>query len=489
MNLDVPFRRRRASRRPRTTRLLVALSVLAMLSFANGGPASASPPDNDLFANAQAVSSLPFTDSGDLNGTSTEPGEPQVCNSQSQSVWYSFTFAVATAVKIDLTGSDFGVVANIYQSFGSGIGSLGFSGCIGFGGSIQLTASANTTYYIQAGRVSAGGAHLQLNLHEVPRPMNDDFANATEIGSLPFSDFSDRSAAGMESGEPASPSCGPISHTVWYAFTPTEDTIVYAHGNSSGANSFIAFYTGGSLTNLTEVGCASERNVLRTTAGKTYFIQVGSYDGQSGAPQSFGLEVAPPPSVAAFVNPPEPSIFDTAQFSAFVFDPTAFGTVQSEHWDFGDGASADGCCPTHRYTADGDYTAKITATLSDGRSGSSTVLVKVKTHDVAITKMTVPQSASPGQTKSITVSLSNRRYPETVQVQLAKSTPGGFANVGTLTLSVPARKAIDFRFSYVFTDEDAAVGKVTFQATATIVGTRDALPADNSFTALATKVK
>jgi hypothetical protein len=91
MNLDVPFRRRRASRRPRTTRLLVALSVLATLSFANGGPASASPPDNDLFANAQAVSSLPFTDSGDLNGTSTEPGEPQVCNSQSQSVWYSFT--------------------------------------------------------------------------------------------------------------------------------------------------------------------------------------------------------------------------------------------------------------------------------------------------------------------------------------------------------------------------------------------------------------
>jgi hypothetical protein len=35
----------------------------------------------------------------------------------------------------------------------------------------------------------------------------------------------------------------------------------------------------------------------------------------------------------------------------------------------------------------------------------------------------------------------------------------------------------------------AASGKVSFQATATIVGARDALPADNSFSALATRVK
>ena len=44
----------------------------------------------------------------------------------------------------------------MYQSFGSGIFSLGFNGCIGFGGSTQLTANAGTTYYIQAGSVSSG---------------------------------------------------------------------------------------------------------------------------------------------------------------------------------------------------------------------------------------------------------------------------------------------------------------------------------------------
>jgi PKD repeat protein len=488
MNVDVPLPRR-ARRRGRCLPAVLALFVLALLAFTTAEPASASPPDNDLFANAQAIAPLPFTDRGDLDGTTTEPGEPQVCNFQRQSVWYSFTPAAATAIKIDLNGSDFGVVANVYQSFAPGIGGLGFSGCMGSGGSMQLSASANTTYYIQAGSVSPGSAHLQLNVHEVLPPANDDFANATTIESLPFSDFSDRTAAGLESGEPTFTPCGPISHTIWYAFTPTQDTTVFAHGNAAGANSFIAVYTGGPVGNLTEVSCGTERNVWQAAAGKTYWIQVGSYDGQPGAPQSFGLEVAPPPSVAAFVSPPDPSVFDSAQFSASVFDPAAFGTVQSEHWDFGDGTSAEGFSPTHRYAADGQYTAKVTVTLNDGRSGSSSIQVDVKTHDVAITKMSVPQVASPGQAKSIVVSLTNRRYPETVQVQLAKSVPGGFASVGTLTLSVPAGKAIDFKFSYVFTDEDAAIGKVSFQATATVISARDALPADNTFTALATRVK
>src|SRR5207248_9238195 len=107
-------------------------------------------------------------------------------------------------------------------------------------------------------------------------------------------------------------------------------------------------------------------------------------------------------------------------------------------------------------------------------------------------KFTVPQSASVGQTRTITVSLANHRYGETVQVQLLKSVSGGgWASVGTLTQSVPVRggnRTIDFAFSYTFTSDDAAVGKVTFEAVATIVGARDAQPADNTAIALPTKV-
>jgi PKD repeat protein len=228
--------------------------------------------------------------------------------------------------------------------------------------------------------------------------------------------------------------------------------------------------------------------VFRAVAGRSYLIQVGSYDGQDGASQSFRLEVAPTPSVSPFVSTTEPSAYDTVQFFVGVFDP-ANGAVASYHWEFGDGTSADECCPTHRYASDTQYTAKVTVTMTDGRTATGSIIVKVKTHDVGITRMTVPQSASVGQSRGITISVTNKRYPETVQVQLSKSVPGGFANVGTLTLSVATGKAVDFKFNYVFTDEDASIGKVSFQATATIVGARDALPADNSVTALPTKVK
>ena len=116
----------------------------------------------------------------------------------------------------------------------------------------------------------------------------------------------------------------------------------------------------------------------------------------------------------------------------------------------------------------------------------------VRTHDVAITKFTVPQSASAGQTRSITVSVTNHRYDETVQMQLYKSVAGGsFVPVGSSQQLVPVRggnRTTDFTFNYTFTTDDAALGKVTFEAVATIMGARDAQPSDNTAISLPTKV-
>jgi len=117
--------------------------------------------------------------------------------------------------------------------------------------------------------------------------------------------------------------------------------------------------------------------------------------------------------------------------------------------------------------------------------------VQVRTHDVALTKFSVPVSASAGQTRQITVGVSSKRSQETVQVQLSKSTPSGFQPVGVLTQTVPvdpANRTTPFSFSYTFTSDDATVGKVTFQASATIIGARDALPGDNQAIASPTTV-
>jgi hypothetical protein len=131
-------------------------------------------------------------------------------------------------------------------------------------------------------------------------------------------------------------------------------------------------------------------------------------------------------------------------------------------------------------------------TTYDGRSAFIARTVSVKTHDVAITKLNAPQAAKAGQTRRISVELKNRRYPEKVEVQLFKSVPGGFQQVGSLVQSVPAcpaHRTTRFIFSYTFTFKDAKVGKVTFKAVANIQEARDALPADNEAIAWPTKVR
>ncbi len=80
-----------------------------------------------------------------------------------------------------------------------------------------------------------------------------------------------------------------------------------------------------------------------------------------------------------------------------------------------------------------------------------------------------------------------------MQVDLFKSVAGGFEQiVGSRTLAVPAAhggRTTDFGITYTFTADDAATGKVTFRAVATIVGVRDVLPADNQAIAPPTSVK
>ena len=85
--------------------------------------------------------------------------------------------------------------------------------------------------------------------------------------------------------------------------------------------------------------------------------------------------------------------------------------------------------------------------------------------------------------------LRSNRYPETVQVELFKSVPGGFQLVATSTQTLPTRNRVtSVLLSYTFTPEDATIGKVTFKAVVSLLGARDALPADNEAIGPPTKV-
>jgi hypothetical protein len=483
------------------TRIVVLLLAVIGIGLTQPGNAMAAGLPNDNFANATVISSFPFSDTFDNTTATTEPGEPAgVCGlSEHQTVWYSITPTSNIVVQIDMMGSTISdPIVNVYQQGGTGIGDLQNAKCGSFN-SVIVNLTANSTYYIQAGDEGfSTGGKLHLNVHQIPPPPNDNFANATAISpaALPFSDTVTASAATTEPGEPV-PTCSfttTISNSWWYSFTATSNGSFTAQGVGLA---ILAVYTGSTLADLSQIGCSADFPLVtfKAVAGTTYYLQESDILNGTSGPVLFKLDHAAPPFPGFFAIPQDPSIFDTVQFINQSGDPAGLG-LASDQYNFGDGTSAAGCCAnqrgdvdvSHQYAKDGSYTVTDTVTTTDGRTATTSQVIQVSTHDVAITKLTVPASASVGRTRPITVQVSDKRYPETVQVQLFRSdTPGGFDLVGTLTQLVlvkSGKQTTPFAFTYTYTPGDGAVGKVTFEAIATIEGARDALPADNTAFAL-----
>jgi hypothetical protein len=197
----------------------------------------------------------------------------------------------------------------------------------------------------------------------------------------------------------------------------------------------------------------------------------------------------PPDSRGFWNEPANPSIFDVTAFGLYGFAPPEW---QCE-WDFGDGSPNrfTQCWDVQykQYNQDGDYSVAVLVTNTTGEQAWFGRTISVRTHDVAITKFTVPQSASAGQTRQIVVNVRNTRYPERVQVELYKN---DMVWIGTLIQDIPARPAnrtTSYAFKYTFTSEDARIGKVTFRAMAFILDNGgDDWQVDNDITALPTRV-
>lgn len=446
------------------------------------------PPANDNFVDAEAIPSLPFNTTAGITDATVEPGESQPCYYfMERTIWYSFTPTENMGVRVDTLGTTLNRNLNIYQANGPGISDLSFLNCAVESNSFSFLAEAGKTYYLQVGSVFGEVGSIQINLEQLPIPPNDNFSNANAIPSpLPFDDTVDISLASAQANEPT-PSCAGsgINGTVWYAFTPAENGSISANLNAPFFTyTLLAVYSGNTLTSLTELGCRGPYGGVITfpvQAGTTYYFQAGNFFSNQGSSIQFHLEKTQPPQANFYYYPGDPSKFDTIQFQDNSYDPGQLG-FQTYTWNFGDGTTANGASATHKYAADGNYQVTHKVTTVDGRTASITQTVQVRTHDVAITKLATPNSANAGQTKTITVSLRNIAYPETVQVDLYKSTPNGFVWVATVTKSIPVlsgNKTAAVDFSYTFTSDDVKLGKVTFKVVATIVGARDVYPSDN----------
>src|SRR5207247_3497632 len=115
----------------------------------------------------------------------------------------TITPSTSETLRVDTNGSNFfDTTLNVYRQDGGGFGRLAFLGCLGFGNSATIDVQGGKTYYVQAGNVYGGAGTMQLNVQQIPPPANDDFANASHVASLPFSDNIDATGATAEIGEP-----------------------------------------------------------------------------------------------------------------------------------------------------------------------------------------------------------------------------------------------------------------------------------------------
>jgi hypothetical protein len=86
-------------------------------------------------------------------------------------------------------------------------------------------------------------------------PSNDDFANATVVSSLPFSDSVDVTDATSQAGEPICTS-PPDSRSAWYDYTPAADQTVRLQATGQSSSTTLAVYTGADVASLSNaVGC------------------------------------------------------------------------------------------------------------------------------------------------------------------------------------------------------------------------------------------
>lgn len=303
------------------------------------------PPPNDDFADAEVVSSVPFSDSETTTSATTETGEPVprcAPGEIASTVWYSFTPEEDELFVVDTAGSNFTTVTAIWteSAFGLFEVACGFN-FQGLGASLALEAVGSETYFIQVGGApfDISGGSLSFSISVAVPPENDDFASARTINALPFTDSVVTISATTEPGEPV-PGCSfdSLATTVWYSFTPATDTFLVA--DTMGSTTFepiVAAYEGPSLDSLNEISCATPNSSLafEASGGQTYVFQVGSLSFNTSGDSESGEDLQDSESSGGFFGSGKNIVFNLDSFSIPTCPPPQFSVGDPEGDTFG----------------------------------------------------------------------------------------------------------------------------------------------------------
>ncbi len=201
-------------------------------------------------------------------------------------LWYTVSPVQDSSITVDTFGSTLDTRLEIYSGDCGTLVSLGCNDDTGgLQSSLTVPGFAGETYFVRVAGYSGNVGTGQVNASFADMQSNDDCANAIAVG------MGDTSFANLGATDSlVDMSCifnGELSD-VWFSYTAGGDCDVSIDFSGSSYDTSVVVYSGDCMT-LTEVACDDDGGAGLTsfvsfpaTAGTTYLIQVGGFNGASG---------------------------------------------------------------------------------------------------------------------------------------------------------------------------------------------------------------
>ncbi|MCW5556070.1 MAG: S8 family serine peptidase [Verrucomicrobiae bacterium] len=150
----------------------------------------------------------------------------------------------------------------------------------------------------------------------LPPPPNDHFTNATKVPSEGTAYLANNRFATLEAGEPQHAGVANVAASLWWSWSPANNTNVFIDTTGSSVDTVLAVYTGSALSTLQLVAATNDVGMRRQAylslpvqAGTTYRIAVAS----AGTNSLGSIQLRVAPGGARDVTPP--AVFVTSPLS------------------------------------------------------------------------------------------------------------------------------------------------------------------------------
>jgi hypothetical protein len=208
---------------------------------------------------------------------------------EGEPVAFTVTATEEAVRTVALTATDLPPGAS-FVDHGDNTGAFSWSPAAGSAGTYRVA------FHGSNGLGATDTAYTLINVVPPPPP-NDEREGAVVVTGLPFTHQQDTSAA---TSSPGDPYCYGGAHSVWFAFTPTQDVAFEANTFGSGYDTTLGAYAAGP-SGLTQLACnddsAGPQSKVRVSAaaGTTYYLVVSSFAGNPGGLLTFNVVPAHPP--------------------------------------------------------------------------------------------------------------------------------------------------------------------------------------------------